>query len=83
MEYYRKSVQPGSLGQYITWRDYPARSAFVDARFYLPPDLLNEAIMAQSIPAVWDALEEAYGFEAILIGYPLPAPHEMVPGRAV
>ena len=64
-------------GQYITWRDYPARSAFVDARFYLPPDLLNEAIMAQSIPAVWDALEEAYGFEAILIGYPLPAPHEM------
>ena len=32
-------------GQYITWRDYPARSAFVDARFYLPPDLLNEAIM--------------------------------------
>ena len=68
-------------GQYITWRDFPTRSAFVDGRFNLPADLLEKANIAQRDPFVLDELEKIYGFESLLVEYPLLNPHESGKGH--
>lgn len=58
-------------GQYITWRDFPKRSAFVDGRGYLTADLLEALSLARAKPPVLDNLHEKYGFEAVLLDYPM------------
>jgi len=57
-------------GQYISWRDFPKRSAFVDGRGYLPAELLESLALARIRPPVLDKLHEKYGFEAVLLDYP-------------
>lgn len=66
-------------GQYITWRDFPKRTVFADGRFFLPGDLLEKANIAQSDVFMLDELAGAYGFESVLIGYPLINPHGKAP----
>ncbi len=56
-------------GQYITWRDYPKRTAFIDGRGYLTSDLLNKASQALYDPRVLDELSNRYGYESILLYY--------------
>ena len=63
-------------GQYIAWRDFPSRLAFVDGRFYLTDVLMEKAKMALVEQSVLDELENAYGFQSLLVGYPLVSPHE-------
>ncbi len=58
-------------GGYITWRDYPERTAFVDGRGYLPVGLLERQNLARRRPLVLDELHETYGFESILVEYPI------------
>lgn len=57
-------------GQYIIWRDYPTREAFIDGRGYLPRDLLEIINQAPYQPEILDYLHNKYGFESILINYP-------------
>ncbi|TAL25584.1 MAG: tetratricopeptide repeat protein [Nitrospirae bacterium] len=63
-------------GQYITWRDFPKRSAIADGRFSLANDLLEKVSIAQFDPSARDELEKIYGFESVLIEYPLFNPYE-------
>lgn len=59
------------LGGYITWRDFARRSAFVDGRGYLAPDLLEKVNLARHRPDVLDDLQRNYGFEAVIVTYPI------------
>jgi len=61
------------FGGYITWRDFPSRTVFVDPRFDIPSGLLEQLDQALEQPRVMDALERSYGFEAVLIDYPILA----------
>ncbi len=56
-------------GGYITWRDFPGRSAFIDGRGYLPNDLLEKWSIALWEPSVMDEIYKTYGCESILIDY--------------
>jgi len=58
-------------GQYIIWRDYPARTVFIDGRANLPEPLLENMMLARSRPEVLDELSKSYGFESILVDYPV------------
>ncbi len=58
-------------GQYITWRDFPKRTAFVDGRGYLPVDLLEKQDLARRRPSVLDELYKRYRFKSILVEYPV------------
>jgi tetratricopeptide (TPR) repeat protein len=53
-----------SFGQYINWTSYPKRQVFVDARGYIPVDLLEK--MDSRHEKDVDELEESYGFDTIL-----------------
>lgn len=58
------------FGGYITWRDFPKRSPFIDPRGYILPELLEELQMAPFRTAGLDKLEKRYGFESVLLEYP-------------
>lgn len=58
-------------GGYITWRDFPERKVFVDGRGNLDKDLLEKMIQAREAPSVLDDLEKKYGFDSVLVDYPL------------
>jgi len=60
-------------GGYVNWRDYPMRSVFIDARAALPPEFREKADVDYAVqnPAVLDALQKRYGFETLLLPYPL------------
>ncbi len=59
-------------GQYITWRDYPARKPFIDGRGYLRSDILDTMNDARYNAQLFDELYRTYGFESALINYPDP-----------
>lgn len=59
-------------GQYIAWRDYPLRKAFIDGRGYLRRDLLETMSDARYNAELFDVLYKSYGFESVLIDYPDP-----------
>ena len=56
-------------GGYITWRDHPKRTTFVDGRGGIPPDLLEALGKARFQPEVLNNLSERYGFEVVLLHY--------------
>lgn len=58
-------------GQYITWRDFPKRAPFVDGRGHTSLELLEKMGLAPANPSVLNELYTRYGFESILIGYPV------------
>ena len=58
-------------GGYITWRDFPRRTVFVDPRGYIPTDLLEKMDLARRRASLLDELHLKYGFESILVGYPV------------
>jgi tetratricopeptide (TPR) repeat protein len=58
-------------GQYITWRNYPKRTAFIDGRGYLTSDLLDKTSQVNYDPEVLDELYKRYGFDSILFNYPI------------
>lgn len=58
-------------GQYIEWRDFPKRAAFIDGRGHLTLDLLGKMDLALTNANVLDELHKRYGFESVLISYPL------------
>lgn len=58
-------------GGYITWRDFPVRRPFIDGRGFLSSDLLEKTNLARNRPAVFDELEREYGFEAVILNYPI------------
>ena len=58
-------------GGYITWRDFPRRTVFVDPRGYIPTDLLEKMDIARRRASLLDELHLKYGFESILVGYPV------------
>jgi tetratricopeptide (TPR) repeat protein len=57
-------------GQYITWRDFPKRSAFIDGRGFLSEDLIKKMEVALQSPSILEELYRTYGFEALLVSYP-------------
>ncbi|NWF98686.1 MAG: tetratricopeptide repeat protein [Nitrospirae bacterium] len=57
-------------GGYIIWRDFPKRTVFVDPRGYLPAGLNEKINLAMGRPYLLDALENKYGFNVVLTGYP-------------
>lgn len=61
-------------GGYISWRDFPKRTVFVDPRGQLTRDLLEQLKLAESRDYVLDGLEAKYGFGSCLVRYPLPSP---------
>jgi tetratricopeptide (TPR) repeat protein len=58
-------------GGYITWRDFPRRSAFIDGRGYISEDLLEKTRLVWRQPSVLDELYKLYGFESMIISYPI------------
>lgn len=58
-------------GQYISWRDFPGRSVFIDGRGYFPAELLESLDVVRHRPALLDKLHSEYGFEAVLLQYPI------------
>ena len=56
-------------GGYITWRDYPKRTTFVDGRGAISSDLLESLGKARFQPDVLNNLSEKYGFEVVLLHY--------------
>ena len=58
-------------GGYIIWRDYPGKTVFVDPRGNIPVDLLENINLAISRPSLMDALTDRYGFDAILLNFPV------------
>lgn len=58
-------------GGYITWRDFPRRQAFVDGRGFLDGELLEKIQLARKREDILDELNSIYGFESILIDYPV------------
>ena len=57
-------------GGYITWRDFPKRSTFVDGRGYISNDLLEKMDLARRRESLLDELHLTYGFESILVEHP-------------
>lgn len=57
-------------GGYITWRDR-SRHAFIDGRGFLDESLLEKTGAATHNPNILDELERRYGFEAVLLQYPV------------
>jgi tetratricopeptide (TPR) repeat protein len=53
-------------GQYIEWRDFPRRVPFIDARGYIPLDLLEQAVR----PTQLDMLASKYGIVAYVNSFP-------------
>jgi tetratricopeptide (TPR) repeat protein len=64
-------LNPFKWGQYISWRDYPKREAFIDGRGYLPDELLETVSDGLYDPGELDKLYSTYGFESLLIEYPV------------
>lgn len=60
-------------GGYIAWRDFPRRSVFVDPRGYVAPDLLEKMHSARAEASIMAELQATYGFEAIVVNYPIGA----------
>ena len=58
-------------GQYIIWRGYPSRTVFIDGRGIISPDLLEKAIIYRFNNAVLDDLSRSFGFETIVMRYPM------------
>ncbi len=58
-------------GQYITWRDFPKRSAFIDGRGFLSEDLIKKMEVALQSPSILEELYRTYGFEVLLVTYPI------------
>jgi tetratricopeptide (TPR) repeat protein len=58
-------------GGYIIWKDYPRKTVFVDPRGNIPVDLLEKINLAISRPSLMDALADRYGFDVILLNYPV------------
>lgn len=56
------------LGQYISWRDFPKRSPFIDGRG-MNRDLFEKAITARQSSMIMDELVKQYGFEVFLFDY--------------
>ena len=59
-------------GGYITWRDFPKRTVFVDGRGCLSNDLLEKLDLARTRPWVLDVLQRNYNFNVSIINYPVP-----------
>ncbi len=57
-------------GGYVAWRDFPRRSAIVDGRGYVPPDLVEEIHFARVYPGHLARLAKTYGFDAAVVEYP-------------
>jgi tetratricopeptide (TPR) repeat protein len=57
-------------GGYIAWRDFPRRSAIIDGRGNVTPELLEEIHFARVYPHHIDRLQAAYGIDAAVIDYP-------------
>ena len=57
-------------GGYITWRDFPRRSAYVDGRGNLSYNLLNKLDLARARADVLDELHKKYSFEVAILNYP-------------
>jgi tetratricopeptide (TPR) repeat protein len=70
-------------GGYINWRDFPKRSVFVDPRGYIPVELLEKMNLARHRPYMMDELEAKFGFEAILLNYPLVLADIATPDNAL
>lgn len=60
-------------GGYVAWRDFPRRSAIVDGRGYVPPDLVEEIHFARAYPQHLARLATVYGFDAAIVDYPVYA----------
>ncbi len=58
-------------GGYITWRDFPKRSAFVDGRGNISRELLESLDVARTRPKLLEELHEKYGFNVALLSYVL------------
>lgn len=58
-------------GGYMSWRDFPKRSAFIDGRGLLSPDLLEKTGKARSNELVLSELEKKYGFVSVLVEFQL------------
>ena len=62
-------------GSYITWRDFPKRSVFIDPRWSPAPEVREKMLFVTKFgrtgASVLNELEGRYGFESILIEYPL------------
>ncbi|GBE06045.1 MAG TPA: tetratricopeptide repeat protein [Nitrospirae bacterium] len=57
-------------GGYITWRDFPVRSSFVDGRGAISRDLLESLDLARVNPAIMDKIQKKYGFNIAILNYP-------------
>jgi tetratricopeptide (TPR) repeat protein len=57
-------------GGYIAWRDFPRRSAIIDGRGNVTPELLEEIHFARVYPHHLDRLQAAYGIDAAVVDYP-------------
>lgn len=69
---YGRVYNPFGWGGYITWRDFPKRSVYVDPRGYVSVELLEKMNLALGTPFVLEKLVDTYGIEAILLDYPPP-----------
>lgn len=58
-------------GQYITWRDFPRRSVFIDGRGYITNDLLKKMELVPRSDSIMKELQQTYGFEVVLLPYPI------------
>lgn len=58
-------------GGYIIWRDFPKRRPMIDGRGFLDAGLLEKTIQFRKNSAVVKELENKYGFQAILLTYPI------------
>jgi len=56
-------------GGYITWRDFPKRSVFIDPRGYIPQEILGKYFSAFNAPKELAALDAQYGFDSIITNY--------------
>lgn len=57
-------------GGYIAWRDFPRRSAIVDGRGNVTPQLLEEIHFARVYPQHIDRLQAAYRIDVAVVDYP-------------
>jgi hypothetical protein len=64
-------LNSGIFGQYIIWKSYPERMIFADSREYLPEDLRGISDAYRFDYRLLDALQRRYGFETMVIEYPL------------
>lgn len=62
-----------SWGGYISWRDHPRRTPFIDGRGFTDASLLERYGVARGGGDVLDGLSSAYRFEIALLTYPLLA----------